>query len=166
MLQQEISMSDLTPSGPVAERGRTGAGPRPSARLTVGDLMTRDTVTLEASRPIEEAISLLAGRQFRHIPVVDGERLVGVLSDRDVLRALVRSQDVASPVSGIMRGEPVHVRPELALGDAIRLLLEHRINCLPVTREPDVLVGILTTTDLLRALLTIEADASASASQP
>jgi acetoin utilization protein AcuB len=134
--------------------------------VTVGDLMTRDAVTLEASRPIEEAISLLAGRQFRHIPVVEGGRLVGVLSDRDVLRALVRNLDVAGPVASIMRSQPVHVRPELVIGDAIRLLLEHRINCLPVTREPDVLVGILTTTDLLRALLTLEADAGAPASQP
>jgi len=127
-------------------------GGRRSA-LTVQALMTPNVVTLEQHQPIQEAINLFAGREFRHIPVVDGDRLVGVLSDRDALRAFARSQDYSTPIRTIMRADPHRVQTHTPVVEAIKLLLEHRINCLPVVAEQEILVGILTTTDLLHALL-------------
>ena len=119
----------------------------------VGALMTAEAVTLDHSQPLQEAINLFAGRAFRHIPVVDEGRLVGVLSDRDALRAFARDQDPSTPVCKIMHAEPHSVRMDTPVVEAIRLLLSNRINCLPVVGDADALVGILTTTDLLHALL-------------
>ncbi len=127
--------------------------------LTVRALMTPNVVTLEQHQPIQEAINLFAGREFRHIPVVDGDRLVGVLSDRDALRAFARSQDHSTPIRAIMRADPHRVQTHTPVVEAIRLLLEHRINCLPVVGAQETLVGILTTTDLLQALLQLHESA-------
>ena len=127
--------------------------------LAVEALMTPKVVTLEQHQPIQEAINLFAGREFRHIPVVDDARLVGVLSDRDVLRAFARSQDYSTPIRAIMRTDPHRVRTHTPIVEAIKLLLEHRINCLPVVGAQEALVGILTTTDLLHALLTLHESA-------
>ena len=120
----------------------------------VGELMTRTVLTLRPDQSVQDAVDLFARRQFRHIPVTNGASLVGVLSDRDVLRALVRSHAIIDgPVSKIMRSNPFTTEPDASLCEAAYLLLSHRINSLPVIDGTRNLVGILTTTDLVRALL-------------
>ena len=136
-----------------AENGDTLESATELTGSTARDLMTSAVLTLRPDQPIQDAVDLFARREFRHIPIVDGQRLVGVLSDRDVLRALVRSLDIAAtPVSAIMKASPYTVGPDASIGEAVYLLVSHRINCLPVV-EKDALLGILTTTDLLRVLL-------------
>jgi CBS domain-containing protein len=126
----------------------------PLAERRVAELMTRTVITLRPDQSVQDAVDLFARREFRHIPVANGASLVGVLSDRDVLRALVRSHDIINvPVSTIMRSNPFTTEPDASLCEAAYLLLSHRINSLPVIDGARNLVGILTTTDLLRALL-------------
>jgi acetoin utilization protein AcuB len=128
-----------------------------TALLAVADLMTRDVVRIEASRPLADAISLFNERGFRHLLVVDGARLAGVLSDRSALRALVRNPDAqATAVRTAMTRDPVTIRPHATVSEAIHLLLTHRINCLPVVAEDGTACGILTTTDLLRAQFSLQ----------
>jgi acetoin utilization protein AcuB len=116
--------------------------------------MTRTVLTLRPDQSVQDAVDLFARREFRHIPVTNGTSLVGVLSDRDVLRALARSHAVIEgSVSKIMRSNPFTTEPDASLCEAAYLLLSHRINALPVIDEKRDLVGILTTTDLMRALL-------------
>jgi len=126
------------------------------ALSTVRDLMTTQLVTLEPTQSMFEAINLFGQRQFRHILVTEGGRLVGVLSDRDALRFFVRhgvSGD--STVAAVMTDNPVTIGPAASAAEATGLIIKHRINCLPVV-EHDELCGILTTTDLLRALFTLQ----------
>ena len=120
---------------------------------TVRDLMSTELVTLEPEHPVGEAINAFARGRFRHILVTKGDRLVGVLSDRDVLRFFARRGGASGgTISEMVTVNPRTIDPSASIAEATRLMLQHRINCLPVTDGGGAVVGILTTTDLLRAL--------------
>ncbi len=125
----------------------------------VSDVMTVNVVTLLPSHTLGEAVCLMANRPFRHFPVVhpDG-RLAGVLSDRDLLRALGRAPVWQSKAIGeIMTRETISVSPETAISVAVGEMLARRINCLPVVDERGKVCGIVTSIDLLAAFQKIQA---------
>jgi acetoin utilization protein AcuB len=123
--------------------------------------------------PVPDAIrpedSLLMARQlmdsggFRHLPVVVGEDVVGIVSDRDLrsawpsftdgLTAPERQRRLASiPVQRIMTANPIVVGTHARLSDAVRILIDQHVGALPVI-DDGRLVGILSETDALRALM-------------
>jgi CBS domain-containing protein len=119
----------------------------------VREVMTREVIMLSPGHSFQEAITLIARHRFRHLLVTDAEkRLAGVLSDRDLLRFMVREPrwDTAT-VAEVMRTDPVTVRSDALLSIATDQMLTRRINCLPVVDENGRVEGILTSTDLLRA---------------
>lgn len=124
----------------------------------VGDVMTRAVVTLFPHQSFTEAIALLARHRFRHLLIVGMDRrLVGVLSDRDLLRFLTRNPHVdQTAVDEVMRTHPLTARPDTPLSVAVAIMLQHRINCLPVLDEAEHVCGIVTSTDLLRVLEQIQ----------
>jgi acetoin utilization protein AcuB len=96
----------------------------------------------------------------RHLPVVDGDELVGIISERDVLRApgvladhgpSARSILQSARVAAVMSRNPVTTRPEASIAEAANALATRRVGCLPVL-EDGRLVGIVTRTDVLSAL--------------
>jgi acetoin utilization protein AcuB len=90
--------------------------------------------------------------RIRHLPVVAGGRLVGVLSDRDVRSAVAES---TGTVAGrIMTADPVTVTPQTRIEHAARVMLDARFGSLPVL-DGSALVGIVTYTDLLRAFVRV-----------
>jgi acetoin utilization protein AcuB len=112
---------------------------------------------------MKEAVMMLLPHRIRHLPVTNGSRLVGIVTDRDIRRAspgllsgIVREDFeqvlLATPVSDIMTREPVTVTPDTPLADAVRLLVERKFGCLPVVNGDD-LVGIFTEIDALKVLL-------------
>jgi CBS domain-containing protein len=129
--------------------------------VPVKDWMARPAVTIGAGATCREAIDLMKSRQIRHLPVVDRERLVGIVTDRD-LRQMVfdpaiqerLSQDVAvldtRPVREAMTWAVLSVAPDTDLRQAARLMHEQKIGALPVV-EGDRVVGMLTERDVLRA---------------
>lgn len=127
------------------------------ALVDVRMLMTREVVTLDVGAPVRDAIHLFSSKQFRHLLVADGTRLTGVLSDRDVLRALLRSPDAGNAtVATVMTQDPIMIGPDAPISEAIHLLTSNRINCLPVVEGDRQVQGILTTTDLLNALFALQ----------
>lgn len=119
----------------------------------VGQLMTRDPVTLKETDTLEEADRLLALEHIRHLPVVRGGKLVGLLTHRDLLAHCGRyRRPTGEPITAgeVMRTDVTTVRPETPLIEAIRLMLVNKFGCLPVVDEGGTLVGIVTETDLLR----------------
>jgi CBS domain-containing protein len=137
-----------------AGRGSAVAQNDPDGKLQcVGDVMTRKTVTLSPHHGIAEAVTLMADRHFRHIVVVDtGGQILGVISDRDILRALARTNNWQTKnVSQIMTRDPVTVKRETPLYIAVAKIVAKRINCLPVLDDEGKVCGILTSTDLLKA---------------
>ncbi|MFN8544915.1 MAG: CBS domain-containing protein [Candidatus Binatia bacterium] len=121
---------------------------------TIESIMTTTVVTMSPEASVAEVIQILGGNGFRHLLVVDGAgRLAGVISDRDVLRCIGRGANpAAARVASIMNRDPIVVRPDTSVKDAIDLLSFHRINCLPVVAGGGTLCGIVTTTDVLAAL--------------
>jgi CBS domain-containing protein len=119
----------------------------------VADVMTRKTVTLSPHHGFAEAVSLMADRHFRHVVVVGtGGQILGVISDRDILRTLARTSNwQTKDVSQIMTRDPVTVKRETPLSVAVAKMVAKRINCLPVLDDEGKVCGILTSTDLLKA---------------
>jgi CBS domain-containing protein len=122
--------------------------------LTVGDLMSRDVITLEETDDLMRGDDLLKLHHIRHLPVVHEGGVVGIVSHRDLIRALARR--AASPqasmlgVVDIMTREVETVGPDLPARDAIYRLLDHRFGCLLVVDEAGQLVGIITESDFMR----------------
>ena len=130
-----------------------------AAPVHVADVMTKDTLTMLPHQSFAEVVGMMANRSFRHMLVVDeDERLHGVISDRDVLRALSRTPDWSKKsLAEIMTADSITTTPESAISTAVSLMLEKRINCLPVIGPDGRVAGILTSTDLLQAYEKLQA---------
>ena len=132
---------------------------------SVRDYMATDLVTLTPDDSMEAAVLLERQRRIRHIPIVDGGTLVGIVTDRDLKRAMPsplagadqQSYERVSEttrVSRIMTRSPVTISPDAPLSDAVRILCEKKFGALPVV-DSGRLVGIITETDMLRAFLQV-----------
>jgi acetoin utilization protein AcuB len=121
--------------------------------MLVRGRMTRDVVAVEPSTPLSEALERLRSHDIRHLPVLDGGRIAGVVTERDLRLALGRdgAPDDAT-VADVMSAPAITTSPETPVENAARLLILNRIGCLPVVEE-DALVGILTESDLLRSFV-------------
>lgn len=119
---------------------------------TVAHVMTPDPVCITSAIPVSEAHGIMSDRGFRHLPVVDDKRLVGVLSTTDIGRlALDVPELMARRVADVMTPNPQTIESSAPIEVAAATLAMRKINCLPVVRNGE-LVGIVTTYDLLDAL--------------
>jgi CBS domain-containing protein len=120
--------------------------------ISVAEFMTRDLVTVRADDDLALAESLLRLGGIRHLPVVQDGRLVGLLTQRDLLRSGHAGRESArtARVGDAMTAGPSTVRPATSLATAARTMLEHKYGCLPVCEEDGRLVGIVTEADFVR----------------
>lgn len=116
---------------------------------TVRELMTPGVETVSPSQPLREAAQMMKAGDFGSMPVVEGDRLVGVLTDRDiVVRAVAAGLDTSSTrVSEVASREPVVVAADQDLDEALELMAEHRVRRLPVV-DDGRLVGVLSQADV------------------
>jgi acetoin utilization protein AcuB len=132
--------------------------------MQIRDIMTKRVVTVELDDSLAVVKQIFDSMKFHHLLVLDAERkLCGVISDRDLLRALSpfigtlseHTRDVATlqkRVHQIMTRTPITLAPEDGLDDAVRILLERRVSCIPVVDAAFKPVGILSWRDVLRRL--------------
>jgi acetoin utilization protein AcuB len=131
--------------------------------MQVEKWMNRDLVTVESSESFRMAMHLIRQKGIRHLPVVEGKRLVGIVTDRDIRQAAPSGATSLSihemhylleklTIREIMTKQVVTIRPDQTVEEAALLLLGHRIGGLPVVQEGE-LVGIITETDILQAFL-------------
>ena len=115
--------------------------------------MTGKVVTLSAHHTFNDATNLMNDRYFRHCVVVDNYRkIIGVISDRDILRALARNPNSRTKsLDQIMTRNPITVKRNTPIIDAASKMLAKRINCLPVVDDDSTVCGIVTSTDLLKS---------------
>jgi len=126
--------------------------------IQIREIMSRRVVTVTPDTTLGEARHLLAEHRIRRLPVMIGRRLVGIVSDRDVRSANATHE--STPVAHIMTRNVVTVNPQTRVDEAARIILAGRFGGVPVV-EGDELVGIVTETDLLRALIEVlEMDAT------
>jgi CBS domain-containing protein len=119
--------------------------------LKVRELMTSDPATVEPDATLGEVATLMKQEDCGSIPVVEGGRLVGIVTDRDiVIRAVAAGKDPKSTrVSEVMSADPVTVRPDENIDRAREVMAERQIRRLPVV-ENGALVGILVTAQIAR----------------
>jgi acetoin utilization protein AcuB len=120
--------------------------------MLVRDIMRSPVVSVPPETTLEDAYRTMREKAFRHLPVLDGERLVGVVTDRDLaLRILAEDKSADTPVGEIASKDVVTVDPQQSLEEAARLMAEHQVRRLPVTEEDGKLVGILAQADVAQA---------------
>ncbi|NOX59919.1 MAG: CBS domain-containing protein [Planctomycetes bacterium] len=136
---------------PLASLDRSDAVKRGYRR--VEQYMTTDLFTVNEDDSVDLVANMMVWQGVRHVPVEDSQhRLVGLVSYRQILRLIgdqkpgTNSENVA--VSAVMRENPLTVSPETKTLDAISMMLEHKVSCLPVVKN-DNLVGIVSDHDFL-----------------
>jgi CBS domain-containing protein len=127
---------------------------------TVREVMTPKVQSVSGDKPLVEAARMMKAQDVGSLPVVEGGRLVGTLTDRDiVLRAVAEGADMkAVQVSDIASHKPVTVSPDQDLDEVLSLMARHRVRRLPVV-ENGALVGIVAQADV--ALEATEKDTGA-----
>lgn len=121
---------------------------------SIGSIMTRPVHSVPPECSLSAATCLFTAHDIRHVLVADpGGRLIGVLSAADTLRAVADGADPREKsIAAIMKRDPICVREETSLRDAIDLLIFNRIHCLPVVDAGSRIQGVVTTTNLLSVL--------------
>jgi acetoin utilization protein AcuB len=129
--------------------------------MTLDSIMTRHVVTVRMDDELHIIRDMFEKYRFHHVLVVDQCRVVGVISDRDLLKNVSpfvgklaeRTLDVQSlhrKAHQIMTRSLISGAPNTPIGDAALLMLNNRISCLPVINNDGACVGIVTMRDLLR----------------
>ena len=132
--------------------------------MQVDEIMTDDVTTIEVTASIGDALALMEEHSIRHLPVVRGREIIGMISDRDVrglglsLVTDLESFDklkgrLGQPVSGVMTGAVITVETTTDVGEVMDLFCEEKVGAVPVVEgSTQNLVGIVSTVDVLRAL--------------
>ena len=127
---------------------------------SVRECMTNPVFTIEAKAPLREAWAIMTRRKIRHLPVVNGKTIQGILSDRDLYRALPSYKEISNvevlkkaldttTVSDVMTKNVSTVDQDDSLHIVARKMLDKKVSCLPVMNGGG-LVGIISAHDLIR----------------
>jgi CBS domain-containing protein len=130
----------------------------------VKTIMSREVVTVQLGEAPSKVRAVLQAGHFHHLPVLDGEKLVGILSSVDFMkaslavwgtdeRAIDSMLDSQLRLANLMRAEPRTIRETATVRDAAQALSHGEYHSLPVVDVDGKLVGIVTSTDLIRYLL-------------
>jgi CBS domain-containing protein len=124
---------------------------------TVTSTMTTGVVALSPADSFAKSVDIMAKGGFRHLVITDEKyRVIGVLSDRDILRSRGRiSEWGLLKVQQVMTINPLCVAPQTLLPEDVSMMISKRINCLPVVDDEGKLLGLVTSTDLLRSFQNI-----------
>ena len=132
--------------------------------MLIKDVMTTELITINETSSLESARQIFEKNKIRHIIVLKKDKLVGILSNHDLLRVSfgdTYGDDQATvddaivnmlTIKDVMRHDPIFITPDSSIEDAIFVLLNRRFHSLPVIDNNKV-VGIVTTTDFLKILV-------------
>lgn len=122
--------------------------------MLVGRRMQTEVVTVEPESPVKRARELLELHRFRHLPVVQASRLIGIVTDRDLRVAEALERDgVERHVNDCMTASVITVGPDATVEQAAMLMTDNKIGGLPVLDAEDRLLGIITQSDIIDVLL-------------
>ena len=119
---------------------------------TIREVMTPDPTTVEPGTTAQEAAQKMKAEDVGSLPIVDGGRLVGMITDRDLaVRLVAEGKGGDTTVGELGSRELVTIDPQQDLSEAARLMSEHQLRRLPVCEEDGKLVGIVAQADVAQA---------------
>lgn len=145
-------------------------------RIPVRKIMQEKIITISAGESLSTVEDIMRLGQVRHMPVVSSGRLVGVVSERDLLRSSLSELSshrtaerkaflYAVEIGRVMSQPPIVISPDASVRQAAQVMAENKIGCLPVVAE-DELIGIVTETDVLRWVADGEGDGDRARPEP
>ena len=120
-----------------------------AARIKCREIMTSDVKTATREMTLREVAGLMRDGDMGSIPVVEGGKLVGIVTDRDiVVRSIAEGKDALSPVGDAMTTEIFSVKPDDFAFEAIRMMGDKQVRRIPVVDESGALAGIIAMADV------------------
>lgn len=116
--------------------------------MNVSEVMTPNPRTLELSDSVRDAAVIMRDEDTGAVPVVEDGRVVGMITDRDIVIRAIADGDYEATIDDIVTDDVVTVTPGMSTADASQLMSEHQIRRLPVVDEDGNLVGIVSLGDL------------------
>ena len=127
--------------------------------MKVQDIMVKEVATLDIEDELSLANDIMRLGRIRHLPVVAREQVVGIISERDLFRSSLAqalgygnkdSREVMRTlrIKDVMVKKVITIPPDMELKDAVAIMVERKIGCLPVVQD-DKLLGLITETDIL-----------------
>lgn len=132
--------------------------------MLVKDHMRSPAITINVDAGLDRALLIMRSQRIRHLPVVDGQTMVGLISDRDLRLSMLEMEQgpagapkgyylpALTKVKSVMITNVLTATPEMPLAKAATIMSERKIGALPVVEAGNKLVGIITETDMLRLL--------------
>ena len=116
---------------------------------SIEDSMTSNPTTIEPTATAQEAAKIMKSEDIGSLPIVEGDQLVGVITDRDLaIRVVAEGRGTDTAVGEIASNDIVAVDPQQGIDEAARLMAEHQVRRLPVVEEDGKLIGILAQADI------------------
>lgn len=122
--------------------------------MKVKNWMMVDPVTIERTKLIQEADELMKKHSIRHLPVVDGEQLVGFITQTDLRQYFFPSMVEDIPVHDVMTVNPITINASSSIEQAARLIHDYKIGGLPVM-DKKKLVGVITASDIVSGFIEV-----------
>jgi acetoin utilization protein AcuB len=131
--------------------------------MTVAEIMTTKVICASMDDTLDGIRKVLQMNHCHHIPIVEGNRLVGIVSDRDVLKDLSPEADMEGAdnhalntlkkkAHQIMSRKVITISPEDSVEEAAVAMLEKKFSCMPVLERSGAVIGIVTKTDILKSV--------------
>ena len=131
--------------------------------MKVSKLMSTNLVVVQMDDHLGKLKAIFEETRFHHLLVVEGERLYGIISDRDLLKSLspnigtmaATTKDMASlnkKAHQIMTRRPIFLREDATIDDAISIFNQHKISCIPIVDNTEAPIGIISWRDIMREL--------------
>jgi len=132
--------------------------------MRVTKLMSKQIITINMDDPLSTVKDIFERQEFHHLLVVADDKLLGVISDRDLFKSLnpkidsmaATTKDLAClniKVHQIMTREPIYLSDEATVKSAIEMFNQHKISCIPIINNEGKPVGILSWRDIMKALI-------------
>ncbi len=118
----------------------------------IRDHMTAHPSVIQQSASVVEAFDIMTEHGFRHLPVVDNNKLVGVISDRDIKSVWSSGRFESLKVSEIMSPDPYHVAPEARMSEVLEVMASNKLGCAIIKGHGETVAGIFTGTDAIKML--------------
>ncbi len=121
--------------------------------MKVAEWMVKNPIVVTLDQRVQDCVDLMREHSIRHLPVVDNQKLIGLVTESDLREVFLASLVEDLTIEGVMITEPLTVTPDTEIEDAAKLIYYHKIGGLPVVDDYSEVVGILTVADLVEAFI-------------